>query len=338
MAKRHLRSQAGLGLVELLVAAAIGLILLGGLYQVFISSSNAYRHDEQLSRLQENGRFALEALTREIRMAGYRGCFASGELVNTLNDTGFSYAFNTAVQGFEASGPGTWTPALHASITGALGGSDVLTLRSTASGAAPLTTQMPPPSADLKVPDGTSSLVDGGIVMISNCSGGAIFQITNYNPSNGNIVHNTGSSEVPGNATKDLGQAYGPGAEVVPVTTTSYYVAANAEGLPCLYRKGATAAAAEELVEGVDNLQVRYGEDTDGDRSVDQYVTANAVSDWAGVLAVRVGLLLRSVDPLPKKDPDTRTYTFNGTTIDPPDERVLRQVYVTTVGLRNRLP
>lgn len=66
--------QAGMTLVELMIALLIGAFLLGGVLQIFINSKQTYRMQEGLSRLQENGRFAMEFLSSDIRMAGYWGC------------------------------------------------------------------------------------------------------------------------------------------------------------------------------------------------------------------------------------------------------------------------
>ena len=72
----------------------------------------------------------------------------------------------------------------------------------------------------------------------------------------------------------------------------------------------------DELLRGVESMQVLYGEDTDGDFDVDAYRTANAVADMGGVRALRIALLLRAEGPsLP--DDDTATYGLAGTTIDP---------------------
>ena len=68
------RHQRGLTLVELMIAMLLGLFLLGGLLQIFISSKQTYRMQEGLSRLQENGRFAIDFMARDIRLAGYKGC------------------------------------------------------------------------------------------------------------------------------------------------------------------------------------------------------------------------------------------------------------------------
>lgn len=65
------RTQKGMSIVELLVAMALGLLLLGGILQVFLSSRQTYSANEAMGRMQENGRFALEFIARSARLAGY---------------------------------------------------------------------------------------------------------------------------------------------------------------------------------------------------------------------------------------------------------------------------
>ena len=67
-------SQRGLTLVEVMVAITISLILLAGVMQIFISSRQTYRVQDGQARMQENGRFAVQFLTNDIRMAGHTGC------------------------------------------------------------------------------------------------------------------------------------------------------------------------------------------------------------------------------------------------------------------------
>ena len=71
-ATRH--ANAGLSLIEIMVALAIAAILLFGLSQIFIGSKNVYRLQEGMSRVQENARFVLQYLENNVRMAGYMGC------------------------------------------------------------------------------------------------------------------------------------------------------------------------------------------------------------------------------------------------------------------------
>lgn len=65
------RVQLGLSIVELLIALALGLLLMTGIIQVFIASRQTYATNEAMGRLQENGRFALDFIARNARNAGY---------------------------------------------------------------------------------------------------------------------------------------------------------------------------------------------------------------------------------------------------------------------------
>lgn len=72
--KTRLPSQTGLSLVELMIAMVLGLIIISAVLYVFAGNRASYSHQESLSHIQESGRFALELLSRDIRMAGYIGC------------------------------------------------------------------------------------------------------------------------------------------------------------------------------------------------------------------------------------------------------------------------
>lgn len=63
--------QRGFSMVEMLVALMLSLILTAGIIQLFIGSKQTYRFHDALSRLQENGRFAIESMAADIRMAGF---------------------------------------------------------------------------------------------------------------------------------------------------------------------------------------------------------------------------------------------------------------------------
>ncbi|MEE9358350.1 MAG: hypothetical protein V3U62_08730, partial [Sedimenticolaceae bacterium] len=98
--------QVGAGLVEIMVAIAIGLFLVAGIGQIFVSSKQTYRVTEASSRLQENGRFAMIIMAEDIRMAGFRGCGSEGLKINnglkldkTTGEISAGYQFNQAVVG-----------------------------------------------------------------------------------------------------------------------------------------------------------------------------------------------------------------------------------------------
>jgi type IV pilus assembly protein PilW len=64
---------AGMTLVELMVALAIGSFLMVGAVTVFMQSRTTFRMNEAVSRLQENARFVIDAIEPDIRMANFFG-------------------------------------------------------------------------------------------------------------------------------------------------------------------------------------------------------------------------------------------------------------------------
>lgn len=307
----------GLSLVELMVALLISSLILIGLIQIFINSRTTYHIDEGLARLQENGRFAMDFLARDIRMAGNMGCIGripSNKLqemtTNYLNSTVSPFDLSRGgIEGFEATGTGpgaafslpTIYPATNVSATtpsldtnllaGAVKGSDVLVLRET-----------DPDSVSLAAPYNDSAqifvtqpnnLQSDQILIVTDCSRVSIFQATAV--SNGasgttNVAH--AKAGTPGNICPNWGQGgcpgktYKQGAQISQFVTMVYYVGKGVYGGPSLFKRtwGTGAAADTELVEGVENMQFLYGVDTDNDtkHSADMYVTADKIPNGAG--------------------------------------------------------
>jgi type IV pilus assembly protein PilW len=197
--------------------------------------------------------------------------------------------------------------------------------------------------------DDASGLKPCDVVLATDCVGAAIFQMTALGGQGscqtaangqqrlqaGQISHEAGVGR-PGNASINLGRSY-VGGELLPLATRTYYVRVNTAGRPGLWQRVADQNA-QELVEGVEELQVVYGMDRDGDGQADEYRRADAVAAtgaWGLVVSVRLGLLL--VGDAPVLSPDARIYEVNGESVTTSDRR-LRQVFTTTVALRNRLP
>jgi type IV pilus assembly protein PilW len=179
--------------------------------------------------------------------------------------------------------------------------------------------------------------------------------MTNVNNNNTIAVvdHGTGASTTPGNCTKGLGHplvcdtngtpyTFAPGSKILRMSGINYHIRTNGNGEPALYRTrlaasgGNSVRLTEELAEGIEDMQITYGEDTNNDKAVDQYITANAVTDWSKVLSVRLSLLLASVGT-DAYTTEPQQYIFNGATVTPTDRR-LRKVFDTTIAVRNRLP
>ena len=84
--------QQGLSLVELLIALVLGLVLMSGVIQVFITTKQAYNLNEEMTWIQENARFSMGFLSEDLRMAGYYGCASrSNSVANVLNDPDSSW-------------------------------------------------------------------------------------------------------------------------------------------------------------------------------------------------------------------------------------------------------
>ena len=64
-------SDRGFTLVELMIAMAIGLVVLGAMYGIFTMHNKTFGTQEQIAEMQQNARATMDMMTREIRMAGY---------------------------------------------------------------------------------------------------------------------------------------------------------------------------------------------------------------------------------------------------------------------------
>lgn len=157
------------------------------------------------------------------------------------------------------------------------------------------------------------------LLVVSNCQQADLFQNTADTDSNPDLnpkpVSRTAGTGAPGNldptakafgtsnALSPLSPTYDAATEIYAFTSNAYYVATGASGDPSLFRlsfsNGQPPAPGDpnnpqELVEGVENMQVLYGEDTDADGTANKFVAADDVADPTQVVAVRIGLLMRA--------------------------------------------
>ena len=333
----------GFSMVELMVAMVITLILLAGIGQIFLSSKKSYTIQDTLGRMQENGRYATETLVTDLRRAGYWGGNAD---VNVIED----YTPGGALNGNKiATDDGTcanvnWARMLTHRIFGKddsrasysclpsdpvhIG--DILVVRYSAPWKVGGTTT---PGYQANQYYIRSSLFEGRLFQGSAEAGYPLTTAavrTAELVSHAYFIHNSTNSD-PNKC---------PGSAAVP----SLYRLALVNG----------ALAVEEVAYGVDNLQVQYGLDTDGDDSVDSYIDAVAPTDsrWDQVIAARIWLLVRAECPEGGYD-NTNTYAMGnvnyapGTTDRDADGNIdgdvdgdgtddfRRQLFTSTVRLRN---
>ena len=213
------------------------------------------------------------------------------------------------------------------------------------------------------IPDGCPGPADklsgiclADILLVSDCNKSRVFQVTSLAQetnapcsvaepclklSHDNTLNNPGNAMTTwGGPTAPAEERFGPDAEILRIRTIMLFVGVSGDGSPSLYQR-TNASASVELVSGVENMQILYGEDSDGDGVANRYRTANAVTDFQEVVSLRLSLLLRTEEPI-SNETNTQTYLLNGvtaasaTTINPFDDRRGRYVFTSTIKLRNR--
>lgn len=277
--------QAGLTLVELMVALAIGSFLMIGALQIYNQSRHAFVINESIARVQETAQFAMDTIEADLRMASNWGRNSRSLTVDGRSipgnrnpnglpepvDCGIGWALNLALA---VDGQNNNFGLLCAAngVGGAQPNSDVLTIR--------------------RATVAPQALEAGRLQIQTTRVQGRIFS-DGIVPSEFNPLES---------ATHNL-------------LVNSYYVAARSDliaNVPTLRRKtlrmtaGVPAIVDEEVAPGVENLQIQFGIDVNQDNTVDRYVNpGDPIYDpsavgyvfGARVMTARVWLVVRSITP-----------------------------------------
>ena len=352
-----IKSCRGLSLIELMIAMVIGLLLLGATISMFISNKRIYKEQDEMGRLQENARFALQLLIEDIRMAGYVGCANDMRKVeNHLNDAGDAgeiFSFSHALEGLDNHAAGdTWKPGNYSALANTMAtGTDAFAVRYLLPSGIRLSAPMPSVTAEPRVVT-VGDLSAGDIIALADCNSADIMQLTQVNDDSGTLQHGIGSGE-PGNASNALQKPYDTSAEVLYLVSRRYYIGENASGNRSLYRfhlaqdKGDVDGDgnsteilehSQELIEGVENMQILYGVDSNGNDAVaDAYLDADSVdNNWPNVVSMRLALLFSTAEENTGNDLDGKRYDLLGTVTNPANDRKRRRVVNATVQIRNR--
>jgi type IV pilus assembly protein PilW len=159
-----------------------------------------------------------------------------------------------------------------------------------------------------------------------------------FSPATGTILPVAASDTISVNyiaATDCQGEA-----TVGGVATDIYFVAvdtADPDPIPNLYCNN--GGDSQPLVEGVDNLQILYGQDIQGgpDGIADRYVSAANVSNWNQIASIRVAVLVNAVDDSGVTNSNTYR-VLNSPELGPFNDNLLRHVFTRTILVRNYLP
>jgi len=330
--KNTFKKTQGLSLVELMVAMTVSAILMLGISEIFSINSRSYKVQDENARMQENGRFAFNTLMSDMRRAGYFG--GNADILNITGTSGIVTPTNTCPN------DNTWGRMLGRRI---IGMNDVNT--------------------------GYTCITNysrGDIVVIRNTKGQNISATEMAANPNRFYIRNSlfegrlfvgSAQDVAINISNDVSDSP---VTVQELSSSAYYIgttnrscrfkdsANNAIPITALYRETLNSngiPTQEEVASGIEDLQVQYGVDSDDDTYVNQYFNANDIDgtpSWDKVVAARFWILVRADCP-------TNNYTNSkiyvmGDKDDPvgtggykPNDGFKRQLYSTTVNLRNGL-
>lgn len=294
---------------------------------------------------------------------GVQGFEATGSGVAATVDR--SAVENPAGTGAVAS----WTPSLPADLnpilaTGvgqAIPGSDVVVVRYFSAESLPVELVVPGNPSVVRLPAGTAAANPdffevGAIYGLNDCIQSAVFQLSSQ-AGDQLTVSLSGLNRRTFDGTAQFAQ----GAVLYRVEAVVYYVGVGASGQPSLFRWVAEPTGAnlnarrEELLEGVEMIQFQFGLDTAAalalpDGVVDAYQVSTPINQdgqailgmpvqgqWLRAGTARIGLLVRSPERAQSQATATNQYVVNGTTVTAFDDGRVRQVYESTIAMRNRL-
>ena len=318
------RRHCGFSLLELLLAAALGALTTAAVAQLFVSNSRASVVQTGQARLQESARLALHFLADSARSAGYLGC-GPGTLADGLGGTwrgDLTQDLTMAVAGADNVGDADDVSAWKLGDRELKPGSDVVLFRRIEGLGHDLAQQFD--AASELIIASTFAPASGQLAVLSSCGQLGVLGIESIARGSGRV---TLSASVDVDALAPTGFAYGDPAGaaatvLAPVVGETYFIARSRfvsnRGEPgwSLWRKDGRA---NEVVSGVDDLQVLYGIDTtpnDADVAPARYVNADGIGA-AAVRSLWIRVTASSVDAVSAGD------------------QPLRQTISQTVALRN---
>lgn len=366
----------GFSLIELMIAMTLGLLLLAGLFYIYIGASQSSRLQGTVAQMQTNARYAFELMGVDIRMLGFTGSqdaspsnvvnISSTSLICPLIDIFGNKSCTNGegpLVGYENTNPPNVCITANTSPC-YRSGTDSMTVVRVDTGSKytlnPAVSPLVAGSFTLSSWPVSNAPVAGEIFVAADYTHAAVFQVGGVDTEAKTVSYSASTPPSPSNSSTTLG-AFGGGPNAMGLyrlSGVSYYIGTNPAGEPALYRdklgsqniSGVPTATStkEELVQGVENMQITYGVDTStdvasrnplpGDGSVDVYWTATQVNTgtgiqsaicsastnahWKCVLSIRIQLTLVSGQN-----------EKVGTTGD----KLLRKTFTNTIAIRNRL-
>lgn len=317
---RHRSS--GFTLPELMIAMVVGLMIVGGVIALFLQGRQSFRVDEHVARMQDEARFAVAELGRDLRMAAFLGepLLPASVTLDASLDIGTDCG---------PAAQAEWIYGLNDAVSGDV---NTITAVDNATGGAAAAAYTCIDAGEIR--PGTD------VVGIKRVAGETVDTADlvvgeTYIRSNGIIGLLYTQPPVSNIPTPFADRPYRP---------RIYYIRnfsdTAGDGLPSLCRKTLQSGApptmtTECIARGIEDLQLEYGLDANGDGAPERFVPDPALDEMAQVVAMRFMLLARTDSP-DNYHNDDRTYRLSNAADYTPADRFHRRVYSATVGVYNR--
>ena len=325
MAGVRKKTVGGFSLVELMVSILLGMLLTLGIVNIYLESTRNYVAEEDTARMQENGRFAMNHLKRELMLAGFYGghadvakmpavavnddCVSSGRWAL---DPGSPLEFINDFDSSLVTQQGTELDCLpdHSIMPG----TDVFSLKRTAG----------------------EARVRGGVYREgSNAAQDRqwYLKIGNYGEEKSWFYSNTSGfpqQTIGVSSNTDYWEFY------VQIYFIRRYSVVPGDGIPtlCLAMLARDGMDSECLVEGVEDLQFEFGVDTSGDGFPNKFVSQPGAIDIERSVVARVSVLLRGIRTIAGYT-NSKSYVLGSKFVAAKNDAYLRRVMATTIQLRN---
>ena len=343
--------QGGLTLIEFMVSIVIGMLMVAALATLIADQSSNRAEVDRSGRMIENGRYAIRAMAEDVQLAGYWGEVATAPDVPAAIPDPCSLAVADATAGMGMPVYGFNAP-IAAAVPGCVGtdqlpGTDILVIRRADADSSSLETT---PS----VPDMAKLAAAAGQLVIQTGINTAANQNFDFRLNAASATGSTNATMFP-LVKKDLATL----ATIRKVLVRIYYISAcsvpvgsscaGADGgspIPTLKMKelavtgGVLGWNTVTVAEGIENMQVDYGVDTDNDGAPDGVdvngSSLDTAAKWANVMGVKIYLLARSTERSPGGPVDAKSFSLGTAgTIPAANDNYRRHVFLQSVRLVN---
>lgn len=322
MQKPVIKSQNGFTLVEIMVAMVLSLILGVAIVTVFVNNSHSFSQDDNVMRMQDDARFALQQIAFDLSMAGHYAELLSPAAVTP--DTNLAIGMDCGPAGVTNWAYQTTQPATGDSLS--LIAIDNVTSAQVVGGHSCFLADEVEPGTDvvsIKRVAGAEAAVfrDGAIYLRTNGTVGLLYR-----------QPLTGTPAVP---------------VAVPRTEWEYrpaiyyirqYAYSLGDDIPTLCRKVLGGAGPSMLTEciatGIENLQIEYGIDTSQNGQPNVFTSSPTLADIQNVVSARIFLLARTTD-IDVKYGNTKVFSISNAPDYAPDDSFHRRVFSTSVAIHN---